>query len=120
MPGKGKAKKTAKSKEERSDRMVEKKAAESAPAAPIKPVAAAGTSIKVTFSNSAAREALLYLEDSSGIERFMLKLDAGQSTERTCVSPAKWTVKVGGKELKVVADHDMAKFEIGTERIQAV
>jgi len=112
-----KAKKTAKSKEERSDRMVEKKAEEKA--ATEKPLAPAGTPISISFSNTSAGEALLYLEDSSGIERFMLKLEPGKSSEQSCKSPANWTVKVGGKELKVVANRENAKFEIGADRVKA-
>lgn len=117
MAGTRKAKKTAKSKEERSDRMVEKKAEEKA--APEKPLAPAGTPISVSFSNTSAGEALLYLEDSSGIERYMLRLEPGKSSQQSCKSPASWTVKVGGKELKVVANRDQAKFEIGDGQVKA-
>jgi len=117
MAGTKKAKKTAKSKEERSDRMVEKNAEEKA--ALEMSLAPAGTPINVSFSNTSAGEALLYLEDSSGIERFMLKLEPGKSTEQSCKSPASWTVKVGGKELKVVANRDQAKFEISADKVKA-
>ncbi len=117
MAGTKKAKKTAKSKEERSDRMVEKKAEEKA--APEKPLAPAGTLINVSFSNTSAGEALLYLEDSSGIERYMLRLEPGKSSEQSCKSPANWTVKVGGKELKTVANRDKAAFKITTGGIIA-
>ena len=117
MAGRGKPKKTAKTKEERSDRMEEKKAAEKE--AMEAPLATAGMPIKVNFSNTTAGEALLYLEDSSGIERFMLKLEAGKSSEQSCKSPAKWTVKVGGKELKVVANRDGVDFQIGATGVKA-
>lgn len=119
MAGKGKPRKAAKSKEERSDRMVEKQAAEAEKKALEKPTSPAGTLIKVSFSNMSAGEALLYLEDSSGIERFMLKLEAGKSSEQSCVSPAKWTVKFGGKEQNVVANQDGANFHIEAGSVKA-
>lgn len=119
MAGKGKPRKAAKNKEERSDRMAEKMAAEAGQKALEQPVSPAGTPIKVNFRNTSTEEALLYLVDSSGIERFMLKLGAGQSTGQSCVSPAKWTVKVGGKELKLVANQDGANFQIESDGVKA-
>jgi hypothetical protein len=117
MAGTKKSKKASMSKEDRSDRMVEQKAAKQE--APEKPQSPAGTQIKVNFSNTSVSEALLYLEDSSGIERYMLRLEPGKSTEQSCKSPANWTVKVGGKELKVVANRDKALFEITAGGVKA-
>ena len=108
-----------KRKEERSDRMVEKKAAKAEKEAPETALAPAGTAIKVNFNNTSAGEALLYLVDSSGIERFMLKLEPGKSSEQSCKSPASWTVKAGGKELKVVANRDNAQYEITAGGVKA-
>src|SRR4030067_1071207 len=120
MAGTKKAKKAARGKEERSDRMVERKAAKAEKKRPETALAAAGTTINVSFNNTSAGEALLYLEDSSGIERFMLKLEPGKSTGQTCKSPANWKVKVGGKELKAIANRDKAAFEITAGGVKAI
>lgn len=116
MPSKKPPKKAALSKEERSERMVEKKEAKKHES--VTPPAPVGTLIKVTFHNATSGEALLYLVDSSGIERFMARLDVGKSSEQSCKSPANWTVKVGGKDLKAIANRDLARFEIGEAGIK--
>ena len=116
MPGKKVVKRAAQSKEERSDRMVEKKLEKQKEAEA--PLAPAGTSIKVKFSNAAAGDALLYLVDRSGIERFMFKLEPGKNTEQSCLSPATWKIKVGGKELEVVANRPAATYEIAADRVK--
>jgi hypothetical protein len=119
MAGKKTPKKAARSKEERSDRMVEQKAAKAKKEVQETPLAPAGTPINVSFSNTSASEALLYLEDRSGLERFILMLEPAKSSEQSCKSPANWTVKMGGKELKVVANRDKAQFEIGADKVKA-